>query len=165
MATASRSVKRSPAVLRCEARQEVKRKSLCCLCQASSQKGVRWGRGTRGVQACVQAGPVVRSHPLPPCITPSRTPHSHLRWRVQRREPDSLSVVLMGGEEGGGGGGRAARTRRSSLANACPGAPLAAAMQRCRTHSVRVARVAVLATAARATRRRRAEALVCCGAR
>jgi hypothetical protein len=40
MTAARRSVKRSPAVLRCEARQEVKRESLCCLCHASSQRGV-----------------------------------------------------------------------------------------------------------------------------
>jgi hypothetical protein len=39
MATTRRSVKRSAAVLRCEARQEVKRESLCFLCQASSEGG------------------------------------------------------------------------------------------------------------------------------
>jgi hypothetical protein len=39
MAFKTCSVKRSPAVLRCEARQEVRRESLCCLRQASSPRG------------------------------------------------------------------------------------------------------------------------------
>jgi hypothetical protein len=52
MAVARRSVKRSLAVLRCEARQEVKRESLCFLCQASSQRGLSWGRVIR---ACMHA--------------------------------------------------------------------------------------------------------------
>jgi hypothetical protein len=34
MAESRRSAKRSLAVLRCEARQEVKREPRCCLCQA-----------------------------------------------------------------------------------------------------------------------------------
>ena len=43
MAANRRSVKRSPAVLRCEARQEVKRES-CCPCQESGQRRVSWDR-------------------------------------------------------------------------------------------------------------------------
>jgi hypothetical protein len=42
------SVKRSPPSLQYEARQEVKRESLCCLCQASGQEGVGIGPVPKG---------------------------------------------------------------------------------------------------------------------
>jgi hypothetical protein len=42
MAAITRSVKRSPAALRCEARQQVKRESLCCLSQTFA-RGLMYG--------------------------------------------------------------------------------------------------------------------------
>jgi hypothetical protein len=48
MAFKRRSVKRSLAILRCEARQEVRRESLCCLCQDSGQEGDGVGQVLRG---------------------------------------------------------------------------------------------------------------------
>jgi hypothetical protein len=55
MAAIRRSVKRSPAVLlRDEARQQVKRESLCCLCQTSQDRGgLGWVRFTKACRHAI----------------------------------------------------------------------------------------------------------------
>jgi hypothetical protein len=116
MAARRRCEERSPAVLRSESSQEVKRESLCFLCQASGQRRVIWGREGE-IHACIRMEPAARAHTLPPSHPTASAPQS---CSGEARQ-------LVRGADGGKGGSRRrgpGRTRRSSLANACPGKPL-----------------------------------------